>query len=179
MWDRPGAPGEAHSGGQHQEPSSLPVHVPLPVLCSWHAGAFKLPVAGFVSGIDVSSVQQPVSLFLLPLWWSLVQETSWLQLRLSWSEGCSSLQTPALLRPSCFRVYLLMGAESLCKTLPAPPLPGAEELEALPALCGAAPARGYAPRVTLLMVPVPTAGQEGCRLDGVGFRGHYKDGQLF
>lgn len=72
-----------------------------------------------------------------------------------------------------------MGASGLRKTLPAPPLPGAEELEVLPALCGAAPARGHAPRVTLLMVPVPTAGQEGCRLDGVGFRGHYKDGQLF
>lgn len=63
------------------------------------------------------------------------------------------------------------------KALPALPLPGAEELEVLPALCGAAPARAHAPRVTLLMVP--TAGQEGCRLDGVSFRGHYKDGQLF
>lgn len=53
----------------------------------------------------MSSVQQPVSLFLLPLWWSLVQETSWLQLRLSWSEGHSSPQTPdgpaeAILLPS-------------------------------------------------------------------------------
>lgn len=56
--------GRAHSGGQHWEPSSLPAHVFL-FLCP--APAFKLPGAGFASGIAVSSVQQPGSLFLLPL----------------------------------------------------------------------------------------------------------------
>lgn len=177
MWDRPGAPGKAHwwaALGTIQPPISR-----VSLLCfvpgmQEHLNSQWLGLSQALTRAQCSSLWV-CSFFLCGgLWFRKprgcssichgVRGIHHLRLLPCWGHPASEFTHSGELR-------------ALCKTLPAPPLPGAEELEVLPALCGAAPARAHAPRVTLLMVP--TAGQEGCRLDGISFRGHYKDGQLF
>lgn len=103
MWDRPGLGTLWWAAlGTIQPPSSC---VSCALLCSWPAQALQLPGTGFASGIDMSSVQQPVSVFLLPLGCLWFRKP----------RGCSSIRhtvrgvhTPE----SCFQMYLLTGAES-------------------------------------------------------------------
>lgn len=101
---------------------------------------------------------------------SLAQETSWLQLHLLQSEGCSHSW---ILLPN---VPAHGSWEPGLKPLQ-PCTARSCRGEVLPALCRAAPDLGYTARVTADGASAHS--RAGGLLSAVSVRGHYKDGQLF
>lgn len=132
----------------------------------------SLPVPCFVPGLHEHLNSQ--TKWVCFRRWSELRAAAWECVPSSFVVGSASgnLVAAALSVTGCYGPaetilllsFLASGGWELC-VKPFQPL-HCPELK-LPALCSAAPALGYTPRVTLLMVTVPTAGLERCWMGSV------------